>query len=112
LYEMKHFMNKSVDITKKIKQMVNETDSSAQIILYGSRARGTARYDSDWDILILLNKADVTLKDEQIFRHKLYDLELETGQAISTFVYSMNDWNTKMTVTPLYQNIKREGIIL
>lgn len=99
-------------ITQKIKNSVKETDPSAQLILYGSRARGDAKDDSDWDILILLNNTNVSLQDEQKFRHKLYDIELETGQAISTFVYSKQDWETKLSVTPLYYNIKKEGIYL
>jgi predicted nucleotidyltransferase len=72
-------------IRKQIKQVINAVDKSAKVILFGSRARGNARPDSDWDILILLNKPDVTLNDEQAFRHKLYDLELETGSPISSF---------------------------
>lgn len=99
-------------ITKGIRDTVKNADSSAQVILYGSRARGTAGIDSDWDILVLVNKSIVNSKDEQYFRHKLFDLELETGQAISTFVYSFDDWNSRMKVTPLYQNVKREGIYL
>ena len=99
-------------IIQKIKKAVQLIDAKAQIILYGSRARGTARRDSDWDLLILVNKPIITSKDEQNFRHKLFDVELETGQAISTFVYSLKDWNTKMSVTPLYHNIKSEGIML
>jgi predicted nucleotidyltransferase len=99
-------------ITKKIKDVVKKTDPSAQLILYGSRARGEAKSESDWDVLILLNKMNVTVWDEQKFRHQLYDVELETGQAISTLVYSKQDWETKLSVTPLYHNIKKEGIYL
>jgi len=47
-----------------------------------------------------------------VFRHNLYDLTLETGQSISAFVYSKKEWNTTQSITPLYQNIKREGIYL
>ncbi len=99
-------------ITRKIKDAVRIVDAEAQVILYGSRAKGTARDDSDWDILILVNRPQISLKDEQYFRHKLFDLELETGQAISTFVYSLNDWNSRMAITPLYQSIKLEGVNL
>jgi len=105
-------MTSNVSIQQQIKEVVKSTDNSATAILYGSRAKGKARKDSDWDILILLNKAKVTLKDEQEFRHKLYDLELKIGQPISTFVYSSDDWNTKMSDTPLFKNIKQEGKIL
>ena len=39
-----------------IRTTVREKEPDAQIILYGSRARGDAREDSDWDVIILLNK--------------------------------------------------------
>ncbi|HVW58812.1 MAG TPA: nucleotidyltransferase domain-containing protein [Puia sp.] len=99
-------------IQQQIKEIVKNTDDSATAILYGSRAKGKAKDDSDWDILILLNKPKVSLKDEQQFRHRLYDLELKIGQPISTFVYSLLDWNTKMSNTPLFKNIQREGRVL
>ena len=100
------------NIRKQIKRLVSETDTSARVILFGSRARGNAQADSDWDILILLNKQDISIKDEQVFRHKLYDLELKIGVPISTFVYSLQDWGNKLLHTPLHQNIQREGIVL
>ena len=103
---------RDLKIARKIKEAVKSTDSSAGIILYGSRARGTAKAGSDWDILILVNKLKVTAKDEQLFRDKLYDLLLETGQAISTLIYPKSEWNSKLSITPLYKNIKREGIYL
>ena len=98
-------------IISLIKQEVRRVDSTAQIILYGSRARGNEREDSDWDILIL-TKYQVDIIKERQFRNALYELELETGEPFSVFVYSKNDWDTKQVITPFHTNVTREGISL
>jgi predicted nucleotidyltransferase len=72
------------NIGRLIRKNVNEIDDNAEIILYGSRARGDERIDSDWDILVLTDYP-VSLEKEKIFRDKLYALELETGEPISIF---------------------------
>ena len=99
-------------VKKKIKNVITQQDSSAKVILFGSRARGNESKDSDWDILVLLDKPKVNFKDEQNIRHKIYDIELEIEEPISTFVYSIIDWNTRHSVTPLFKSVQREGIYL
>jgi predicted nucleotidyltransferase len=96
----------------QIKNVVKQTDPTATAILYGSRATGKARKDSDWDILILVDKSTVSIKDEQLFRENLYDLELEADEHISTFVYAKEEWNSRLSITPLYKSIQQNGIIL
>jgi predicted nucleotidyltransferase len=96
-------------ITHLIRNYINSIDPTADIILYGSRARGDERQDSDWDILILTNYV-ADLETERKFRNKLYDLELESGEAFSVFVYSQNDWQTKQKITPFYYNVTHEGV--
>jgi predicted nucleotidyltransferase len=100
---------KTKHISILIKQAIGRIDSDAQVILYGSRARGTERIDSDWDILVLTDYPVDILKERQ-FRNALYDLELETGEPFSVFVYSKNDWDTKQIVTPFYVNVTNDGI--
>jgi predicted nucleotidyltransferase len=100
---------KTQHITQLIRNCINTIDASADIILYGSRARGDERQDSDWDILILTNYA-ANLMVERKFRDKLYDLELETGETFSVFVYSKNEWLNKQRITPFYQNVLHEGV--
>lgn len=102
---------KTKHITTLIKQAVGRIDSNAQIILYGSRARGTERVDSDWDVLILTDYP-VDIIKERVFRNTLYDLELETGEPFSVFVYSKIDWDTKQVITPFYVNVTNEGVRL
>lgn len=99
-------------ILQKIKNSVQQKDPTAEIILFGSHARGQAHKNSDWDILILLNKANVNRIIEREYRDALFNVALETGEAISTFVFSKQVWNNKYVVTSLYENIKKEGIYL
>jgi len=102
----------SSTILEKIKKIVQEKEPSAKIYLYGSRARGTANSDSDWDLLILLNKKKITTDIEKNITHPLYDLEFDTGEVISPMVYSEQEWNTKYKITPFYYNVMREGQLL
>jgi hypothetical protein len=47
---------------------------------------------------------------ERKFRDKLYDLELETGEVFSVFVYSKNDWQSRQKITPFFKNVTQEGV--
>jgi len=98
-------------ISQLIRNSIKSIDPKAETILYGSRARGDERSDSDWDILILTDYP-INLQAERKFRDKLYDLELETGESFSVFAYSKMDWKTKQRITPFYQNVTQEGIWL
>ncbi len=105
-------MAEEKETIEKIKSIILKKEPNAKIILYGSRARGTSKPGSDWDILVLLNKENVTKQMEQELRHYLFDLELEIGEPVSVFVYSKKDWENKFFVTPYYRNIQREGVVL
>jgi len=100
---------KDNNIAKRIRTSIETIDPKAQVIIFGSRARGDAKDESDWDILILTGYP-VTTEIERSFRNNLFDLEIETGEVFSTFVYHKQIWDTKHKVTPLYRNIKREGV--
>jgi predicted nucleotidyltransferase len=100
-------MEKTKIITK-IKSTVLQIDQGADIILYGSRARGDYRTDSDWDFLILTNLPENN-KTKTLFRNKLFYLELELEEPISTIIHNKNIWKD-YEVTPLYQLISKEGV--
>jgi len=101
----------TINISRKIRQTVQSVDPEVEIILYGSRARGDEKPDSDWDILVL-TRYPVDLATEQQFRDKIYDLELETGEPLSIFVYSKEDWHKNKRITPFYHNVVEEGVHL
>ncbi|MCK4921067.1 MAG: nucleotidyltransferase domain-containing protein [Bacteroidales bacterium] len=105
-------MNTSNNILLEIKKIVLESEPSAKIYLYGSRVRGTEHSESDWDLLILLNREKITPEIEESITYPLYDLEIDTGEIISPMVYSEKEWNTKYKITSFYHNVMQEGKLL
>ena len=96
------------EILFKIKKTVSELDPEARVILFGSRARGDYGKESDWDLLILTS-IPATEENKRNFRYHLLDIELETEQAISTLIHHHDHWE-KISVTPLYEIIEKEGL--
>jgi uncharacterized protein len=95
-----------------IKEKISRKNPKAEVILFGSRARGQEHKNSDWDILILLDKPQVNRETEKEYREEIFEVELETGEPISTFIYSKQDWEDNFSLTPFFQNIKKDGILL
>jgi uncharacterized protein len=105
-------MVREAKILSRIKTTVLNHDPAAKIYLYGSRARGDFRPDSDWDLLILLNRDAITYEIEESIRSPLYDVELEEGEVFSTTFYPEREWNKKHSITPFYENVMREGKLI
>jgi uncharacterized protein len=59
-----------------------------KILIYGSKARGEARYDSDIDVLVITKGDDWRMRD--MIRSVAYDLDAEIGYALSVQVLSMD----------------------
>ena len=95
-----------------IKANIHEVEPEAEVWLYGSRTRGTARPDSDWDVLVLSPRSSLSVSEEAVFIDHITDLMVETGQVIHLFAYGKNDWHNNHSITPFYQNVTREAIRL
>jgi uncharacterized protein len=94
----------------RIIDVVNKTAPDSEIYLYGSRARQDAKKLSDWDLLILLNTKKISFSFETKIMDKFYELEVETGEIISPLIYTKTDWDQNHSITPLFENIQKEGI--
>ena len=100
------------DFIKQIKKAVYDMEPEAEIILYGSRSRGDAILESDWDFLILVHG---TVSDERTdrIRHSLYEIEWHSGEVISSIVRSHEEWHSDLyQAMPFHQRVQQEGIRL
>lgn len=101
---------KRPQVISLIKEALHRVSPDLKVILYGSEARGDARPDSDIDLLLLVDKDVITLKDKMALTAPLYDIELETGIQINSFIESVREWGKRFT--PFYENVIKEGILL
>ena len=85
--------------------------ANGKALLYGSQARGTARTDSDWDILIILDKEKLVSTDYDNVTFPLTMLGWELGKEINPIMYSSQEWQ-KYKITPFYKNVEQEGIVI
>ena len=67
--------------------------------LYGSRARGEAHKDSDWDILIVLPKNKLEQSDYDNVSYPLVELGWILGEKINPIIYTKEEWDAN-SITP------------
>ncbi|MCP3996412.1 MAG: nucleotidyltransferase domain-containing protein [bacterium] len=95
-----------------IKRTVRVIEPDAEVILYGSRARGDAEADSDWDLLILVD-GPVDAARETAIRHRLYELEWDSDEVLCSVICNREDWSSPLyRAMPFHQNVDRDGIVL
>lgn len=94
----------------EIKQKILLAYPGAEVFLFGSFARGDNRPGSDLDLLILLNKERYSYNDQKAITTLLYNLELDYHQVITPLVRTKKEWYSKYINTPLFINIKNEGV--
>ena len=112
LKELKTGTERERTLLTRCRDSIRSIDPSVEIILYGSRARGDANPESDYDLLILADGA-VTLKREDGFRRRLFPIELETGAVLTVILVNRKDWNSALYgAMPFHQNVVRDGVIL
>lgn len=103
---------KRIEVVKALKNILKSVVPDAQAILYGSEARGEARPGSDVDLLILLDKNEITLEEEEEITAPLYDMEFEQGIVISPIVMTRKHWEEAKKQTLFYYSVLKDGILL
>ena len=86
-------------------------NQEGRAFLYGSRARGEARKDSDWDILVLTNEVTDTQEKYDRFVFPFAEIGWYVDEEIITINYSEEEWESRKH-TPFYQNVMKDAVLL
>lgn len=116
LVEQKHRAHqadvKLAQLSEPIKRAVRSVAPEAEIVLYGSRARGDATPESDWDLLVLVD-GPVTREREQSIRRRLWELEWDSDEVLTSIIHDRQVWDSALyRAMPLHRNVDRDGIRL
>lgn len=99
-------------IINDIKHLLSQNlPSNGKAFLFGSRARGDARPNSDWDILIILDKEMLLPDDYDAISYPLRVLGWELGESINPIMYTESEW-MESKATPFYHNVLTDAIAL
>jgi predicted nucleotidyltransferase len=99
-------------VVNKVKEIVHRYDEDAEIILFGSRARGDWHEESDWDFLVLSKLDERNDARDKIRIDILHEIEYATSNLIFTLFHNKEVWEEDYAVTDIYDSIQEDGIIL
>ena len=96
-------------ILKEFTGRVHEQFSDARIWAFGSRARGEATWESDFDLFIVLSEVDQ--KIDRWIRDVAWEVGFENDRVITTVLLDKVQFeHGPMSESTIVENILREGI--
>jgi predicted nucleotidyltransferase len=84
-------------------------DRLERVVLFGSRARGDAHADSDYDVVAFLRDFVDRWREMDILVPLVTDIVEQTGQVIHPLPYRVGAWHER---TPLMHEVRLDGIDL
>lgn len=106
-------MTRQNKILQEIKNLARLLFSnlSASAYLYGSRARGDAGINSDWDILIVTDDSIDKSSAFEKYAYPFTEIGWRHGEQITPLLYTYSEWAAERD-TLFYLNVQNEAILL
>ncbi|HTV32723.1 MAG TPA: nucleotidyltransferase domain-containing protein [Methylocella sp.] len=99
-------------ILKRFRAALDEIygDRVARVVLFGSRARGDARPDSDYDVAVFLRDMPDRMVEMNQLAYVSTAILYDTGEVVNAMPYQADTYNDERM--PLMYEIRREGVDL
>jgi predicted nucleotidyltransferase len=99
------------NIVERFRELVSKKVTIHEIRVFGSRARGDATWESDLDILVIVEHLDHSI--EKAISDCAWEAGFEDGIVVVPVVFSRDTWeNSPQRYSLLAQAIKKEGILI
>jgi len=102
----------SIVLAREIKQHLNKHMNNivSDVIIFGSRVKGTADNDSDYDVLIIIN-TDYNQKTKKIINGLCYDFDLNYNIFLDTQIISESELKNGLRGKhPVFKTALKEGL--
>lgn len=103
--------------TNKIIRELTDTAHSifprggGEVFLYGSRARGDSRKDSDWDLLVIIDDDKSTSDDFKMYAFPFTEIGWKYGEQITPLYYTRSEWEAKKN-SLFFHNVSNDAVLL
>ncbi|MCD7937706.1 MAG: nucleotidyltransferase domain-containing protein [Tannerellaceae bacterium] len=96
-------------ILENIRQIKRKVLPNDRLILFGSQARNEANEESDWDLLIILDKPKREPTDFDTYVYPFVELGWEFNEMINPLLYTTQEWEINKP-SLFRKNVQTEGI--
>ena len=101
---------RALKLAQKVRErLTEELRQPVKVIMFGSQARGDSKKDSDIDLLVFLPSLESSMM--YLAFDVAWEVGLDAGKVISVVPAEKNEWK-RLSASPFYQVVKREGIVV
>jgi predicted nucleotidyltransferase len=107
-----HLTENEIRALEEIKRRVQACFPVHEFILFGSKARGDARPDSDIDLLIVFER-ELDWRETDKVIGETYEVNLTHGTLFTAHAVARSDWENEMWPgVGLKESIEEDGIVV